>query len=170
MQKNSNKTLIQMIFITLAILLLATSLEVSFAADQRVDLNSPSGLNSHNNISAAIEAIDNTQTNSIITINQGTYKGQANTNLNIAKNITFQGNGSRENVRIDAENMNRIFQITASSINVTFINITFLNGQAIDSNGGAIHNIYSNSVLTFMRFSHDSVSFCLILFFYLALS
>lgn len=74
-----------------------------------------------------------------IYLQEGIYKGINNTGLSINKNLNFIGNGSADNVIIDAEKFRYIFFLNAG-LNVTFINITFLNGNATFRDGALYIN------------------------------
>ncbi len=78
--------------------------------------------------------ISNAHDNEEIILNPGTYKVH---NIQITKNITFQGNGNPREVIIDGEEKSSIFLIRNPNVHVTFKNITFINGLT-DNFGGAI--------------------------------
>lgn len=63
----------------------------------------------------------------------------------INKNITIQGNGSKNNVIIDSQRLSEIFTI-ANNINVAFINIIFINAYTT-SNGRVVYNPYSSTTI-----------------------
>ncbi|MBZ9570623.1 DUF11 domain-containing protein, partial [Methanobrevibacter sp. TMH8] len=106
-----------------------------------------------NTVSAANITINDTSTGGIngalssanssdtIILQPGLYQGSNNTGLQISKNITIMGNGSPDQVKIDANFINQIFTTNGPSLNITFINITFMN-----SLGGAIVDYQSGKV------------------------
>lgn len=109
-----------------------------------------------NNETSIQETINSVNDSSVITLNPGIYQEN---NINIAKNLTIQGNGSAEEVVIDGNKAGVIFNIPAK-VSVTFYNITFTNayvssnegfGGVIDSTlGGTVTvencNFYNNTV------------------------
>jgi len=74
--------------------------------------------------------------NGTVTIADGVYSGNGNTNITINRNMTIQGQ-SQTGTIINGTNTNWIFTIT-SDVNVTILNLTFTNG--IGYRGGAIYN------------------------------
>ena len=74
--------------------------------------------------------------NNIIMIASGTYTGENNTNLTINKNLYFEKYGDGEAI-FDAEGLSRIWNVNATSINIT--GLTFKNGKADKNYGGAIY-------------------------------
>ncbi|MCL2687627.1 MAG: hypothetical protein FWE58_03745 [Methanobrevibacter sp.] len=105
------------------------------------------------------QGIINTGTGNTLFLQPGIYnKTNLDTNITINKSITMKGNGSKDSVIINAQNLSRIFIIN-NNINVNFINITFINGNgsqnySVDGfwiyDGGAIANGFDNSTLTFI--------------------
>ncbi|KZX16302.1 putative outer membrane protein pmp12 precursor [Methanobrevibacter cuticularis] len=137
--------------IVLAILLIFISLNPCSAANSTID-NTTSG-----GIDGAITA-GATNPGDTIFLTPGNYAGSDNVGISINKNVTIQGNGSTNQVFIDAQGSSNIFNIGVG-LNVTFINITFINGK-ITGNGGAVSNIYNDTTMTFIncRFINNTAS------------
>ena len=74
--------------------------------------------------------------NGVVSIADGVYSGDGNTNITIDRNMTIQGL-SQDGTIINGTDTNWIFTIT-SGVNVTICNLTFTNG--IGYRGGAIYN------------------------------
>ena len=91
------------------------------------------------------QALDLVEDGGTINLNPGTYSGNNNTNITINRNVVIQGNGSVNNVTIDADLVNIIFTIN-EGLNVVFINITFTRGYAIFINGGSVTLIGCNFI------------------------
>ena len=72
----------------------------------------------------------------MVSIADGVYSGDGNTNITIDRNMTIQGL-SQDGTIINGTDTNWIFTIT-SGVNVTICNLTFTNG--IGYRGGAIYN------------------------------
>lgn len=87
-----------------------------------------------NSSSDLINEISNAENGTEILIEPGTY--QIN-NIEITKNITFQGNGNPRDVIIDCEKKGSTFLIRSDAVHVTFKNMTFINADVIGF-GGAI--------------------------------
>ena len=129
-------------FIIFAAVLIVCTLQTSFAANITIDEDSEGGIRG---------AITNATLNpgETVFLTPGTYNKTGNdTNFTINKNVTIEGNGSTEDVIIDAQGLSRIFTISNSS-KVIFINITFINGNTTLS-GGAIYGGV-NTQLTFIN-------------------
>ena len=134
--------------IVLIILLMAFSIGETFAANATINETSSGGI---------LLAVNDVTLNSgdTLFLTPGIYnKTNEDTNITINKSLTLQGNGSTNNVIIDARGQNRVFTI-ANNINLTFINITFINGFTTDS-GAAIYNIYGDTLLTFTNCSFNN--------------
>ena len=96
-----------------------------------------------NTLNEALTAAENGNT---IMIASGEYKGPDNTNLTISKNLNFIKYGDGDAI-FDAEGLSRIWEVTATSINVT--GLTFKNGKSYgdsynEKSGGAIY--FTNGV------------------------
>ncbi|WP_169805336.1 beta strand repeat-containing protein [Methanobrevibacter cuticularis] len=147
--KNYKKAILKTSILIATILLLAISLNSSFAAIVNVD-NSTAGGGIQQGL---INATDNQNTINLAT---GTYTGTNNTGITINKNVTIQGNGPTTNVIINAQGQRRIFNMS-DNLNVTFINITFTNGRStvyvgtVNTYGGAIYNTYNTTTMTFIN-------------------
>ena len=87
------------------------------------------------------EALTETIDFDTIMIASGEYKGTANTGLTIDKKLNFIKYGDGEAI-FDAESKRRIWNVPATSINIT--GLTFKNGKAsYNYNGGALHFVNS---------------------------
>ncbi|MDL2247050.1 Ig-like domain repeat protein, partial [Methanobrevibacter sp. OttesenSCG-928-K11] len=117
-----------MIGIILAVFLLSCSLSAVSAVDKTID--------DTENILDGITDISDGDT---LYLNPGIYDKAGDRGITINKNITIQGNGSAEDVIIDAKNLNRIFTISAGNT-VNLINITFTNGKTNDYGGAIYHS------------------------------
>ena len=127
--KNSAKLSYFIAFLVFVLLIFCT-LQGTFAATASAD---DSG--------GIIDAINNTPPGTVtantVYLNPGTYnRTNLDTNLTINKNLRFQGNGTPDEVIIDAQGLSNIFSITTAST-IYFTNITFKNGF-VNGNGGAI--------------------------------
>ncbi|WP_169805413.1 beta strand repeat-containing protein [Methanobrevibacter cuticularis] len=149
--KNYKKAMIKTSILIATILLLAISLNSSFAATVPINNTTPGGIN------GTITSGTTTSGDTIL-LAPGNYTGTNNTGITINKNVTIQGNGPTGSVIIDAEGQRRIFNI-GNNLNVTFINITFTNGY-IAGNGGAISNAYAATTMTFINctFTNNNVT------------
>ena len=74
--------------------------------------------------------------NGVVTIADGVYSGNGNTNIVIDRNMTIQGLSQTKTI-INGTDTNWIFTIL-SGVNVTIGNLTFTNGSGY--RGGAIYN------------------------------
>jgi hypothetical protein len=143
------KNLCFTIILLISILLFSLSLNGAFAANYTISDSSSESISS---------GITKTGVNDTLFLAPGTYNKTGDVGISISKNITIQGNGSRNSIIIDAGGLSRIFT-TGSNLNVKFINIKFINGN-ITANGGAIYNSNSNTKLTFINctFINNSVT------------
>ncbi|MEA4956575.1 ATP-dependent RNA helicase DbpA [bioreactor metagenome] len=137
---NYKKISIHTLIIVAIILFVAISLQSGFAATTTTINNTTSG--------GISKALTDSVPGDIIELDEGTYKGNNNTNMTINKNITIQGK-TKDKVIIDAQGLSRIYTI-GTGYNVTFINITFINGNIMGNNGGAILSNNANNRLTIM--------------------
>ncbi|MBZ9570190.1 hypothetical protein KQY27_01330 [Methanobrevibacter sp. TMH8] len=87
------------------------------------------------NTTFATDITNSTDDGGILVLAPGNYTGSNNKGITINKNVTIQGNGSANQIIIDAQGTNNIFNILLCC-NVTIINITFINSNA--TSGGAI--------------------------------
>ncbi|MBZ9570587.1 hypothetical protein KQY27_03380 [Methanobrevibacter sp. TMH8] len=127
--------------ILLAMLLLICSLSTISAANNTISDTSTGGI---------LQGIADTGTGDTLYLNPGTYnKTNQDTNITISKNITIQGNGSQNQVIIDAQGLSRIFTIN-NNLNVSFINITFIKAGN-GSDYGAIFNNYQGTIMKFIN-------------------
>ncbi|MDR0911041.1 MAG: hypothetical protein LBM96_00385 [Methanobrevibacter sp.] len=117
--------------------------------------------NSNSTIQEAVNIISDGNDNiNTITLNNGTYSGNGNYNINITSNtfngrsLTIQGE-SKDGVIIDAQGSGSIFIIGAN--NITLSNITFINGKTTDS-GGAIYNTGNNTKIINSNFNNNSAN------------
>ncbi|WP_169805421.1 beta strand repeat-containing protein [Methanobrevibacter cuticularis] len=140
--KNYKKAIVKTSILIATILLLAISLNSSFATTVPINNTTPGGIN-------GTITSGTTNPGDTILLAPGNYTGTTNTGITINKNVTIQGNGPATDVVIDAEGQRRIFNI-GNNLNVTFINITFTNGY-IAGNGGAISNAYAATTMTFIN-------------------
>jgi len=138
--KKSEKPLFFMFLLIISVLLIFSTLQFSFAANNTI--------NSTTAISTGISGTDDGYT---LFLEPGVYnKSGQDFNININKNITIQGNGSVNNITIDARNLAGTFRIGENS-NVTFINITFTRFRPSNTNGSVINSQYASSELTFIN-------------------
>ncbi|MEA4956373.1 MAG: hypothetical protein VB038_01425 [Methanobrevibacter sp.] len=139
---NYSKKLDRKIFILglviFTVFLLATTTQTDFAATNPINNTTAGGISG---------AINSSSPGDIIELDEGTYSGNNNTNMTIAKNVTIQGK-TKDKVILDAQGLSRIFVIN-NNLNVTFINITFTNAYTT-SNGGGIYNNYVNTTMKFI--------------------
>lgn len=134
-------------FTLLAVVLIICSLSTISAADQTINDTSTGGI---------LQGISDTGTGDTLYLNPGTYnKTNQDTNITINKNITIQGNGSKNTVIIDARGLSRIF--TIDKLNVTLINITFLNG-ASQTGGAILASDYCNLKFINCYFNNNSAT------------
>ncbi|WP_157082411.1 beta strand repeat-containing protein [Methanobrevibacter cuticularis] len=149
--KNYKKTILKTSILIATILLLAISLNSSFAATVPINNTTPGGIN-------GTITSGTTNPGDTILLAPGNYTGTTNTGITINKNVTIQGNGPAANVIIDAQGSRRIFTI-GNNLNVTFINITFTNGRSSTTYtvlGGAIYNQYTTTTMTFINCTFTS--------------
>ena len=78
--------------------------------------------------------IINAENGEEILINPGTYYLH---DINIAKNITLQGNGNPSEIIFDGENKSSILLVRSDAVHLTLKNITFINAYT-DGFGGAV--------------------------------
>lgn len=83
-----------------------------------------------------------------ILLTPGNYTGSNNVGITLNKNVTIQGNGAANSVRIDGQKKTTIFTISNNTY-VTFINITFINGN--NTVGGAVNNYNPDSKISFIN-------------------
>ena len=81
-------------------------------------------------------AINNSENDSTIYLNDGNYVGDKNRNLKIDKSITIIGK-SQQNTIINGESSGILFNVTSKS-RLTLINVTLINGHSTE-NGGSIY-------------------------------
>jgi len=144
--KTYEKKLMYLILLTIAILAIACSLQMSFATtDFEINDKLDEGI---------LYGISQTGDGKTLTLKSGTYnKSGQDVGISIDKSITIQGNGSPDSVVIDAHgHSSRIFSIGADDLNVKFVNLTFKNAN-FNGNGGAVINPYANTVMTFINCS-----------------
>ncbi|MCL2156941.1 MAG: hypothetical protein FWH54_02845 [Methanobrevibacter sp.] len=137
---NNYEKVLTFAFLMIGLLLTVTSLQGSFAANNTIT-----------DSDTITDGIAGTGVGDTLFLQPGTYNKIGDYGITINQNITIQGNGSTDNITIDALNSSRIFTI-GNNLNVTFINITFLNGNVAD-NGGAIYNNYADTTMTFIACS-----------------
>ena len=136
-----NKNNYQLLIVFVILLLFAISLESSSAATANVNDGAIGG--------GIKQGLVDAGPGGNIILATGNYTGVNNTNLAISHNVTIRGDGSADNVIIDAKGLSRIF-VLENNINVTFINITFQNAK-FAGNGGAIYNNYTGTIMTFIN-------------------
>ncbi|MBZ9570726.1 hypothetical protein KQY27_04090 [Methanobrevibacter sp. TMH8] len=103
------------------------------------------------------QGITDTENGGTLTLNPGTYnKINQDTNININKSITIQGNGPNGQIIIDAQGKNRIFDIRNHSI--IFVNITFINGNSSGSGGVIYNSNYENLSFINCKFINNTAS------------
>ena len=141
--KNNKNTLIYTILITITILIILCSSQTSFAAPIPVD-NSTSG-------GGIAQGLATSTSGDTLVLAIGNYTGTNNTGLLINHSVKIQGDGPTDQVIIDAEGQRFIFETNNPNINIEFINITFINGNNVGGNGGAICNLYANTMMTFIN-------------------
>ena len=90
--------------------------------------------------------------NDVILLKPGTYKVH---DINLTKNITFQGNGNARDITIDGEKKGTIFHVESPAVYATFNNITFINGLT-DSFGGAISMVTGNVFVDSCNFINNT--------------
>lgn len=81
-------------------------------------------------------AVNNSENDTTIYLNDGEYVGDHNRDITIDKTITIIGK-SKENTIINGESCGRLFNVTPAS-RLTLINLTLLNGYSAE-NGGSIY-------------------------------
>ena len=82
-------------------------------------------------------AINNSESDSTIYLNDGAYAGEHNRNITLDKSITIIGK-SKQNTLLDAGFCGRLFNVTPTG-RLTLINITLINGYS-EGNGGLIYS------------------------------
>ena len=75
--------------------------------------------------------------------------------INLTKNITFQGNGNARDITIDGEKKGTIFHVESPTVYSRFNNITFINGLT-DSFGGAISMVTGNVFVDSCNFINNT--------------
>lgn len=103
---------------------------VALSAVNAADIN----ITSSDNLGGTVQNASNGDT---INLDVGTYSNNV-TNIVIDKNLTLKGNGSSNNVIIDAQQLGRVFNVTSGNT-LTLINLTLTNGF-MAANGGTIFN------------------------------
>lgn len=116
---NYKKLSIHALFKVAIIFLAIISLQGDFVVTHNINNTSASEINT---------TLNGATPRDIIELDEGTYKGNNNTNITINKNMTIQGKG-KDKVILDAQGLSRIFTI-GNNLNVIFINITFINANA----------------------------------------
>ncbi len=102
-------------------------------------VNAAGTVNINNTTDGGIaKGIIDTETNGILNLDEGIYKGINNTNLTIDRNLTIIGK-SRENTIIDGEGSNWVFNINGN-YSVTFTNLTIKNAKKTE-NGAGIYSV-----------------------------
>ncbi len=102
-------------------------------------VNAAGTVNINNTTDGGIaKGIIDTETNGILNLDEGIYKGINNTNLTIDRNLTIIGK-SRENTIIDGEGSNWVFNINGN-YSVTFTNLTIKNAKKT-KNGAGIYSV-----------------------------
>ncbi len=81
-------------------------------------------------------AVNNSNDDSTVYLNDGVYVGENNRNIKIEKSITIIGK-SKQNTIINGESSGRLFNVTSTG-RLTLINVTLLNGYS-DENGGSFY-------------------------------
>ena len=139
--KTYEKKFRHLTLLTIVLFSVFCSLQVGFATNHTITDSSNEGIRD------GISKVDNGGT---LTLNPGIYDKPGNdVGITIGKSLTIQGNGSPDQVIIDAKSKSRIFEM-ANGLNVTFINLTFTNGWTSGS-GAAIYNNHPGTVLTFIN-------------------
>ena len=124
-----NKCFKFFVLIGLAILFLFTLSIVNAAGTVNINNTTDGGI---------AKGIIDTETNGILNLDEGIYKGINNTNLTIDRNLTIIGK-SRENTIIDGEGSNWVFNINGN-YSVTFTNLTIKNAKKT-KNGAGIYSV-----------------------------
>jgi uncharacterized repeat protein (TIGR01451 family) len=128
-----------LLFITLTLLFCANTVS---AADEAIFVNGSYGNDNWDGQTwqtaklTIQNATGTVSPNGVVTIADGVYSGNGNTNIVIDRNMTIQGLSQTKTI-INGTDTNWIFNIT-SGVNVTIGNLTFTNGSGY--RGGAIYN------------------------------
>ena len=144
-QEITTKTIIPIILISFTILFCLTTVS---ATNDTIYVNGSNGSDDNDGLSwitaklSIKNATGTVNSNGTVYIADGLYTGEANTNININKNMTIRGQ-SKTGTVINGTDSARIFIIPAG-VSVTLQNLTLTNGRAPDSyaggSGGAILN------------------------------
>ena len=100
------------------------------------------------------ESLTVAQNGDTVMIASGTYTGNDNLNLTIAKRLNFIKYGDGE-VIFDAESQSRIWSVTASLTNI--IGLTFKNGKA-NGDGGAIYWVGADGNVSGCNFTGNTAT------------
>lgn len=139
--------------------IVAVFILVSISSINAADIN----LNSTNSsgIGGAIDDIGSgSDIDNTLTLNPGTYNKTSDINVSInfsGKNVLIRGNGSPDQVIIDARGLGRMFNISGNS-NITFENITFINGYINNGNGGSLYITAGKITITNCVFKNNNAS------------
>ncbi|MCC7561604.1 MAG: Ig-like domain repeat protein [Methanobrevibacter arboriphilus] len=139
--------------------IVAVFILVSISSINAADIN----LNSTNSsgIGGAIDDIGSgSEIDNTLTLNPGTYNKTSDINVSInfsGKNVLIRGNGSPDQVIIDARGLGRMFNISGNS-NITFENITFINGYINNGNGGSLYITAGKTTITNCIFKNNNAS------------
>jgi len=131
--------LIPLLLISITLLFFAST---AFAADEAIFVNGLSGNDANDGYTPDTakltirNATGTVSSNGIVTIADGVYTGNANTDIILDRNMTIQGQ-SRAGTIINGTNTSVIFSINPG-ITVTLSNLTLTNGSHY--HGGAIYN------------------------------
>ncbi|OQD59216.1 hypothetical protein MBBAR_5c00590 [Methanobrevibacter arboriphilus JCM 13429 = DSM 1125] len=125
------------------------------AADINLNSTNSSGIGGAIDDIGSGSDIDNT-----LTLNPGTYNKTSDINVSInfsGKNVLIRGNGSPDQVIIDARGLGRMFNISGNS-NIIFENITFINGYINNGNGGSLYITAGKTTITNCVFKNNNAS------------
>ncbi|WP_066972667.1 DUF11 domain-containing protein [Methanobrevibacter filiformis] len=142
---NSKNSVFKIAIVISLIAILFVSVSSVSAEDVTIDTTNATGIN------GAVALTTATGTNHTITLNPGTYNKTTDikNNITTSRNLTIQGNGTRDLIIIDARKLGNIFNITGLGSNITFKNLTFIN-----SNNSSINS--SNSSITIINCNFTS--------------
>ncbi|MBZ9570964.1 Ig-like domain repeat protein [Methanobrevibacter sp. TMH8] len=149
------KSFTKIIFSLSVLIILFASLSSIQAVDIVINNDTAGGINGGIDTIGSESDINNT-----LTLNPGIYNktSDINTSINFSgKNILIKGNGSSDQVIIDARGIGRIFNITGNS-NITFENITFINGYINNGNGGALYITSGTATINNCVFKNNSIN------------
>ena len=150
-----NMNFIRLLLLFIVAVFLLVSISSISAADITLNSTNSSGIGGAIADIGSGSDIDNT-----LTLNPGTYNKASDINVSInfsGKNVLIRGNGSPDQVIIDARGLGRMFNISGNS-NITFENITFINGYINNGNGGSLYITSGKTTITNCVFKNNNAS------------